>query len=805
MKNWIILLCLACTVTETTAQITVPGNGFNSNWKFIKAKITGAESVTYNDDTWRTVNLPHDWSIEDLPNTNSPFDSLSACGKETGFTIGGTGWYRKHFRLSQLDSGKIISILFDGIYMNADVWINGHHLGNHPYGYTAFRYQLTNYLNFGNADNVIAVEVKNEGCNSRWYSGSGIYRHVTLEVKNKLHVAPWGIYIKTISADDENAKLEVKASVLNELAANSSFTFNCRIVNAAGVVVAQNKLHSYAVKNVAGELMVPLFVSKPQLWSPESPSLYKVETELLLDGNVTDRTETSIGIRTFRFDSEKGFFLNGKNLKLKGGTVHADNGPLGAAAFQRAEERRVELLKAAGFNAVRCSHNPPSSYFLDACDRLGLLVIDESFDVWTRGWVNDDYHVYFNDWWQKDLTSIVLRDRNHPSIFAWGIGNQIREGRDSIGVALAYQLANFVRSLDPTRVVTADVAITGRDWRNGSPAEWVKCDPLFGALDICGYSYQSSQFENDHQRLPGRIMYSIEIDPRHSFDNWMKVMDHEYIPGNFEWTAMDYIGESGSGWYHFSERPASYFPWHVSFSGDIDICGFRRPRSYYRNILFGNEKKLYLFVASPVSTFGKGGNSYWGWEDVKASWTWPGNENKLFAVTAYSSCDSVQLWLNNQLMGTKLTSQLTEFKASWQIPYIKGELKALGFMNGIIVEEQKLITAGGVSQIRLTADRLKLKANGEDLSYITVELTDKKGIVNPLSANEIYFSTKGVGKVVAVCNTDPLSLESFQQPKRKVFEGKCLVVVQSTGTAGAIILTAKGKGLKEQELKIISE
>jgi beta-galactosidase len=788
---------------------------FDSDWKFFRGKVDGAEKPDFNDKTWRNIDLPHDWSIEDLsvPDnplssagkshiTSGPFDSEAICGNSSGFTIGGTGWYRKHFRLPKNIANKVVTIQFDGVYMNSDVWVNGHHLGNHPYGYTAFGYDLSEYLNFGDAENVIAVEVKNEGCNSRWYSGSGIYRHVYLETADKLHMAHLGTFITTTCADSLNARIEVKTTINNYTPQNADITLICSILNSNSEKISEKKLFTQIFKKVPSIITVPFDISKPELWSPGSPVMYKVVCEIVKEGQVIDSTVTAFGIRTLRFDSEKGFFLNGKHLKLAGGAMHADNGPLGAIANDRAEERRVELMKTAGFNAIRCAHNPPSSVFLDACDRLGMLVIVEAFDVWTKGWCDDDYHVYFNEWWRNDITNMVIRDRNHPSIFAWGIGNQIRENRDSIGVALAYQIAGLVRSLDPSRAIAADVALTGKDWRNGSPDEWRKCDPLFAALDICGYSYQSSQYENDHLRLPNRSMFSIEIDPRHSFNNWMRAMDYDYVLGNFEWTAMDYLGEVASGWFGFSEKPKGLFPWNNSYTGDIDLCGLKKPRSYYRDILFNNNNKLSVFVNNPVSSFEGGGNSLWGWDDVKQSWTWPGYEGKELTIVAYSACDSVQLILNNKVIGSKIASRQTEFKTTWQVPYEPGTLKTIGYTKGIKTAESKLNTAKEPAKIQLTADRTNIKADGQDLSYITVEITDKNGILNPQFNNLITFSIEGEGKIVAVGNSNPKSVESFQQPYRKAYEGKCLVIVQANKKAGQIILHASGKRLSSDKIII---
>ena len=786
---------------------------FDSDWKFFCGKMDGAEKPNFDDKTWRNIDLPHDWSIEDLPNQGSfkmsdgktkivsgPFDSEAIGAYNSGYTVGGTGWYRKHFELSESDSNKVVVINFDGIYMNADFWINGHHLGNHPYGYTAIWFDISKYLNYGDNENVFAVEVKNEGINSRWYSGSGIYRHVSLSITNKIHVAHWGMFVTTTEADSLNAKLNIKAKVNNYNAGNAEVSLLYNILDPIGRTVATKKISTVINKYVPSVISLPFDVPKPNLWSPSNPSIYKVICQIEKDGQIIDNIVTSFGIRTIKYDSDKGFILNDKKLKLKGGSLHANNGPLGAVALDRAEERKVELMKAAGFNAIRCGHNPPSAFFLDACDRLGMLVIDEAFDVWVKGKRPDDYHLYFKDWWKRDIANMVLRDRNHPSIFTYSMLNECRENVDSIGIALAYQMAEYIRSLDPSRAISANVAIQKGDWEN--PNDWRQCDPFMAALDICGYSYEAIQFENDHKVLPDRIMFSTEIGPRYSFSNWMQVEDFEWLLGNFEWTAMDFMGEVQFGWGGFDVDPTKLYPWTVSYCGDMDICGFRRPRSYYRDILFNNDNMLSMFIYAPVPSFDGQNVSHWGWDDVKPSWTWPGYEGKDFKVVAYSACDSVQLFLNNKLIGTKVTSRATEFKATWKVPYQKGTLKTVGYNRGVIAAERQLITASKPTKIRLSSDRTTIKADGQDLSYITVEITDNNGILNPQFNNLINFKIEGEGTIAAVGNGNPTSVESFQQPYRKAYEGKCLVIIRSKKKAGQIILNASGKGLKSDKIII---
>lgn len=811
--NFYCFLFINIIIMNGNAQDFKRDSLFDFGWKFCKEKFDGAGKIIFDDTNWRMIDLPHDWSIEDLPDQGSiklpngktkivsgPFDSEATGSCNSGYTVGGTAWYRKHFNLPETDSNKVVIVNFDGVYTNADFWINGHHLGNHPYGYTAFWFDISKYLNFGDKENIIAVEVKNEGVNSRWYSGSGIYRHVYLNITNKIHVAQWGTFINTTDADSTGAKLNVKTTVNNYTPENVEVTLKFNIINPVGKIVSTKKIVTVINKSVPSIITITFDISQPDLWSPSTPSVYKAICQIEKDGRIIDNSVTSFGIRTIKYDPDKGFILNGKKLKLKGGSMHANNGPLGAVALDGAEERRVELMKMAGFNAIRCGHNPPSASFLNACDRLGMLVIDEAFDVWVKGKLPDDYHLYFNDWWKRDIMNMVLRDRNHPSIFTYSILNECRENVDSIGIALAYQVASFIRSIDPSRAVSANVAMQKGNWTSAS--DWRQCDPFMAALDICGYSYESIQFENDHKVLPNRIMFSSEIGPRYSFGNWMQVEDFEWLLGNFEWTAMDHLGEVQFGWGGFNVDQSKLYPWTVSYCGDIDICGFRRPRSYYRDILFKNGNKLSMFVYAPVPSFEGKNVSIWGWDDVKPSWTWPGYENKNLPVEVYSACDSVELLLNGKSLGFKTTSRATEFKAKWQVAYQQGTLTAIGFEHGIETTKSELKSADKPYKIKLTADKQIMNANKQDLSYITVEVVDKNGVVVPYANNFIEFEIKGSGNLRAVGNSNPLSTESFQQPHRKAYEGKCLAIVQSADKSGNIILTAKSKGLVSDKMVI---
>ncbi len=478
---------------------------FDEGWRFLRGGAQGAESPDFDDSRWRRVDLPHDWSIEDLPGTRSPFHPDAISQVNGGFTTGGTGWYRKTFDVPAERKGKRVVVEFEGVYMNAEIWLNGQRVGVHPYGYTSFWFDLTDKIKFG-AANVLAVKVRNEGENSRWYSGSGIYRHVWLKTLDPTHVAQWGTYVTTPEVSATSAKVKARTTVRNEAESAARVRLVTKILDAAGAEVSRDESSETIGPKASHDFSQEANIKSPALWSPESPALYRAVSEVYREGRLTDRVETKFGVRTISFDVANGFRLNGRAVKLKGGCLHHDNGPLGARAYDRAEERRVELLKASGFNALRLAHNPPSPAFLEACDRLGMLVIDEAFDMWAEPKNPHDYHLYFRQWWERDIESMILRDRNHPSIIMWSTGNEIPNRHLEHVVSLSRALAQFVRELDPTRPVTAAVNELREDK-----------DPYFATLDVAGYNYaaggdhlKKSLNEFDHARVPRRIMYGAE-------------------------------------------------------------------------------------------------------------------------------------------------------------------------------------------------------------------------------------------------------------------------------------------------------
>jgi beta-galactosidase len=792
-KKICISVYVFCLFINSFSQTSL----FDSGWRFYRGGVQGAEMPGFDDSKWRKVDLPHDWSIEDLPGTRTPFDRDAISQVSGGFTVGGTGWYRKTFTIGAEQKNKRIHIQFDGVYMNADFWLNGESIGTHPYGYTSFWFDVTDKIKFGEK-NTIIVQVKNEGQNSRWYSGSGIYRHVWLKMLDPVHVSPWGIYITTPDANSTNAKVNIKTNITNETSASLEVKLVTRMLNTKGSEVTKTELQQQVNINGPGEFVQELNVKNPQLWSTDSPALYTAVSEVYRDGKLVDQRETKFGIRTISFDATNGFRLNGKTMKLHGGCVHHDNGPLGSKAYDRAEERRVELLKASGFNAIRCSHNPPSPAFLDACDRLGMLVLDEAFDMWRIANNPYDYHLYFDEWWQKDIESMVLRDRNHPSVIIWSIGNEIRDMETPKVIEVAKMLGGYIRQLEPTRPIAAAV-------NNLRPQK----DPFFATLDVCGYNYaaggdhgKESLYKLDHDRMPERVMMGTESYALEAFGAWMGVVDNPYVIGDFVWTAFDYIGEASIGWRGYWQE-SNFYPWNLAYCGDIDICGWKRPQSYYRDALW-KENQVSVFVKPPKPSFplnpDKQSWSKWEWHDVVADWNWHSYENKKLEVSVYSSCPEVELFLNGKTLGKRQTSRDTKFMATWQVAYQPGILKAVGYTKGKQVASAQLQTAKQTSKIKLSADRSAIKADGQDLSYITVELTDVNGIRNPKAENLVKFRIEG-GIIVGVGNANPVSLESYQLPQRKAWQGRCLVIVKSN-QAGKISLTASAGGLQSSKLAI---
>ncbi|MBN1372373.1 MAG: DUF4982 domain-containing protein [Anaerolineaceae bacterium] len=768
---------------------------FNAAWHFTLGDSTDVWKAPAESDL-REVELPHDWSPE-LP--RSPGNPSRAAG---GFFANGTGWYLKTFDAPESWQGKQVFVEFEGVYMNAEVWLNEHLLYRHPYGYTTFQVDLTPRLNIGKP-NTLKVRVDNSAqLNSRWYSGSGIYRPVWLMVAEPLHIDHWGVFVTTPSVSAASAGVRIQTALVNATDKAQDVTLRTYVYDPDGQVVATLEKHLTIEAGARAESAQNIHVPQPRLWSPETPALYKVESSLMDGNKVLDQAITPFGIRSLSFDAEQGLLLNGQPIKLKGGCVHHDNGVLGSVSFPRAEERKVEVLKASGFNAIRCAHNPPAPAMLDACDRLGMLVMDEAFDCWRIGKNAYDYHTVFEDWWQRDLDSMVLRDRNHPSIILWSIGNEVmeRDGR-SDGVGIARRLAERVRALDSSRPVTGAICSTWDGLR-----VWNDTDPVFAALDVGGYNYQWQQYEADHARHPQRMMIGTESFPKEAFENWQAVLDHSYVLGDFVWTSLDYLGESGIGRVRFDEEIKDFlgrYPWHQANCGDLDICGFKRPQSYYRDILWNPVAPQYIAVHPPMPEGKTPDVSAWGWPDVWPNWNHVGREGQIFKIDVYSSCDEVELLLNDQSMGRKPASKANKYLVSFEVNYEPGELKAVGYIQGAQTQEATLSTTGPATSLRLTPDRDALRAEPGDLSYVTVEIIDAAGRVLPNADRTLNFHLSGPGEIAAVGSPDPISAEDYRGNTRTTHRGRALVVVKTSGKPGTLRLKAEGEGLPKAEVEIL--
>lgn len=767
---------------------------FDDHWKFFPGDTAAASQVDYNDTNWRKLDLPHDWSIEGGISPKSP----TAGGG--GYFPAGKGWYRKSFSIPQEWKAKKVSVYFEGVYMNSEVFVNGKSMGVYPYGYSSFSYDLTPYLVF-DKENVIAVRVDNsQHVNSRWYSGSGIYRHVWMMVTDPVHIAQWGVDITTPEVTSRKAIVQVKTLVKNETPLAQRVALKTLLSNKNVKSAGSNQVSVDLPAHSEKVITQTISVLKPLLWSPETPELYQAQVQVIKGQKVIDDTKTNFGVRSINFTAKNGFQLNGKTLKMNGGCVHHDNGCLGAAAFDRAEERKVELLKAAGFNAVRTSHNPPSEAFLDACDRLGLLVMDESFDCWKKGKNKFDYAKFFNDWWKRDLEAMVLRDRNHPSIVMWSIGNEIPERGTPDATKTAKMLVDEIKRMDASRPVTSAIVENGKKWE--------AFDSLMAVHDVAGYNYHLFNAPADHERVPSRVIVHTESYPRDAFTNWKLVENNSYVIGDFVWTAMDYLGESGIGrWYYSGEAPGQHwenelFPWHGAYCGDIDLIGWRKPISHYRSMLYNDTEKLYMAVREPEPKPLEIKDTWWSVWPTWESWNWPDFEGKIVQVEVYSKYSSVRLYLNDKLIGQKETGKEQEYKATFDVPYIQGILKAVGVENDKEVESTILQTSGDAAKIKVAADRKEIAADGQDLSYVTIEITDKDGILQPTAANHLHFEIEGPAVIAGVDNADLKDYDLYIGDTRKAWHGRALVVIRSTHSAGDVKLTITSPGLAPAVLNI---
>ncbi len=781
---------------------------FDNGWKFHKGAADGAEKTDFDDSDWRALDLPHDWAIE------GPFDVKynARCG---GLPFHGTGWYRKTFATPANAANKVVSITFDGAMYNAHVWVNGHFLGNRPFGYIEFRYDITKYLN-EDAPNVIAVKLTPEDLSSRWYPGAGIYRHVWIDVQNPIHVAHWGTFVTTPDVTPESATVAVETQ-LNGVTPENNVEVRYEILDTSGEVVMQSE---GKLDDKGSSALGLINLASPKRWDLDTPYLYTLRTSVLLDDQTVDVTTTRFGVRTIEFSKEGGFKLNGKRTRIQGVCLHHDNGPLGAAIYRRADERKLQIMKQMGVNSIRTSHNPPSNELLDLCDELGILVQDEAFDVWMKAKVPNGYNKFFEQWAERDIKDIVRRDRNHPSVFMWSIGNEILEqGQAEIGNQIAKELNDYVKSLDKTRPTSCGFNWWPGPYKNGMASQ----------IDIAGMNYKPLAYGDPVEEYQGdnpvvgsetssctssRGVYHLPIEKYKTHESnqvtsydligppWAYPPDVEFdaleknpnILGEYIWTGFDYLGEptpyggkdNSTNGYWNADWPA-----RSSYFGAVDLCGLPKDRFYLYQSQWTTEPMVHILP----------------------HWNWEGTGNEQIPVYAYTNCEEVELFVNGKSFGRKVKGKdltklivkfnrypeehfMSKYRLSWEVPYSPGSIRVVAYNDGKPVLEKTIHTAGAPAKIRLTPDRETITAGQRDLSYITVRIEDKDGNLCPRASNLVQFKVTGAGSIAAVGNGNASTTEPFIASKRKAFSGMCMLIVKSGDQVGKIEVVADAEELE---------
>ena len=797
-----LLVMSAFLGTASAGQHTRTTENFCGGWRFHLGDVQNGESSSFDDSGWRLLDLPHDWSIEGEFNRDNP-SAVSG-----GALPGGIGWYRKSFALPESEKARLAFVEFDGVYRKSEVWINGHYLGNRPYGYSSFEYELSPWLKYGGDVNVLAVKVDNaEQPNSRWYSGSGIYRNVWLSTTDKVYVDHWGTFVTTPEVTRNVARVNVRTRVRNVLHIKQPFTLKTVIVDRNGKDVTSASAEATVPGDSVYEVIQDFVVRNPELWSVDSPALYRAVSTVERGSHDGDGVVTTFGIRSFAFDVTKGFSLNGVPMKIFGVCDHHDLGCLGAAINTRALERQLQILKSMGCNGIRTSHNPPAPELLDLCDRMGFIVMDEAFDMWAKEKTQYDYHLDFAGWHRRDLEDMVLRDRNHPSVILWSIGNEIEEqwdSKDTSGPAITKELVGIIKSLDTTRPVLSNC--------NDDKAD----NNLIrsGALDIIGFSYGHNDYHLFPERFPGQKFIGSEttsaLETRGHYDmpsdsirrwpsRWDKPFDggnpdntvsaydnvsapwgatheealklvkkYDYISGMFIWTGFDYLGE-----------PTPYgWPSRSSYFGIVDLAGFPKDVYYMYKSEWTKEPVLHICP-------------HWNWK-----------KGQTIDVWAYTNCDEVELFLNGKSMGVRKKTD-DQLHLMWRLTFEPGTLKAVGRKgSGVLTDEVR--TAGPAAKIVLEPDRNVIAADGRDLSFVTVKILDERGTLVPDAGNMIHFKLSGEGKIAGVDNGSETDLGPFKADYRNAFNGLALIVVQSAGKSGKIQVEAASEGLKGSAISIES-
>lgn len=805
---------------------------FNDGWT-VRRKVSGFVDLLGGDDTATAVTLPHD-AMRELPRS-----SEESGGPSTAFFPGGEVEYTKRFFVPTAWRQQRVSIEFEGVYRDAMIYVNGEFAGQWRYGYSVFRIALDAHLRYGE-ENSISVEARAHR-DSRWYSGLGIYRDVRLVVAPLAHIADDRVRITTPDVDAERAVVETAVIVKNEDISTRRLFLEVAVHDRHGVVVAEDRGPVTVRSGREVTVRHRLFVDEPERWSVDQPHLYRFTTRLLdEDGDPMDVVDVPFGIRTIRLDPRRGLRINDETVKLRGACVHHDNGPLGAATIRRAEERRIELLKAAGFNAIRSSHNPLSPAMLDACDRLGMLVFDETFDAWTEMNKPFDYTLDFTEWWERDVDSMVRKDFNHPSVILYSIGNEIHEYGSGAGAVIARDIAERIRAQDSTRFVTtaisgfwavaADVIDDLRERLDDAAARGVndvmnemteffeavtvseivgeKTAEAHSVADIAGLNYAEARYAGDGVRFPNRIILGTETNPRDTAESWLRTLEHDHVIGGFTWTGWDYLGEVGLGRTDYTDDPAERgggdpaFPWLTSWSGDIDITGVRRPQSYFREIVYGLRKQPYLAVRRPMGPGMRRLEMQWAWSDAVSSWTWDVEDGAPLEVEVYSAAAEVELELNGVTIDRRPSGRENGFRSTFTVPFAPGTLAAVSIGDEGERLRTELRTAGPSALVAI-ADRSVLRADDGDLAYVDIELRDELGVLDTASEVTVTVQVEGAGVLQALASGRPATDESFTQESWRTYDGRALAIVRPTG-AGAISVQVSAEGLPVVTLDLVA-
>lgn len=782
---------------------------WDANWLFSRSDSAMAMTTAFDDSAWRTVRVPHDWSQDE------PF--RADYGSGNGYAAGGVGWYRRHFRVAPDEKGRRLAVEFDGVYDHAEVWVNGRFVGGRPYGYSSFEVDLTGCVSF-TADNVLAVRVDHSRyADSRFYTGSGIYRHVRFRSTDPLHVTQWGTFVTTPRVSADGTTVHVATTIENASTEARAFTLQSEILAPDGGVVATQTTERQVAAGATADVAQDIGVAHAQLWSTENPSLYRVRQHVVREGVVVDEVETTFGIRMIAYDPNTGFALNGRSLKLKGVCIHHDAGCLGAAVPDQVMERRLRLLRDLGVNAIRTSHNPPAPELLEACDRLGLLVMDEAFDEftptknkWVQGWNAGEpsrygYGESFAEWSVRDVADLVRRDRNHPCVIMWSIGNEIDYPNDPFSdpvLAENYRPQNppatdlvkhgaplvaAVKRLDSTRPVTAALASVAMSNAAG----------FADILDIAGYNYQELRYASDHQQFPRRVIYGSEN--RHDYAAWRAVRDNDFICGQFLWTGIDYLGE------------AARWPVRGNGAGLLDLCGFKKPLAWFRQSLWSDTPMVYLCAArqrpdangAAPQTQGTPALDRMRRGFLQEHWNWPAGAT--VTVTCYSNCPEVRLRLNGRDLGTQRLADAAEGALTWTVPYEPGKLEAVGVKDGAVVAEFALTTAGPAARVELVPDRSMIVADGNSICHVEYRIVDANGVRVPDAAVPVTFELEGPGNLLGLGNGDLSDSEDPHAHVHRSFRGRGLAILQGQTVTGVITLRATAPDLAPARIAVRSE